>query len=209
MTDQEKYPAFPKIPRLHREVVITEKIDGTNGLIEIVPGSPHSNVADRFLGRHQETGDYFEVRAGSRNRWLLPLKGQDNFGFADWVLDNVDELVTVLGDGLHYGEWWGVGIQRGYGLRERRFSLFNVSRWGDLLELEKVDGLDVVPVLIEGNAEQLTDLVDAALFDLRLNGSRAAEGFDKPEGVVVYHKAANQLFKATLENDEAPKGQNR
>jgi hypothetical protein len=29
------YPAFGKIPRLHRPVVITEKIDGTNGLMSI------------------------------------------------------------------------------------------------------------------------------------------------------------------------------
>ena len=34
----------------------------------------------------------------------------------------------------------------------------------------------------------------------------AAPGFMKPEGVVIYHKAANLLMKKTLEKDEQPKG---
>lgn len=34
MTDLQ-YPSFPKIPRLNRAVIVTEKIDGTNGLIEV------------------------------------------------------------------------------------------------------------------------------------------------------------------------------
>ncbi len=31
----------------------------------------------------------------------------------------------------YFGEWWGSGVQRGYGLQkgDKRFSLFNVSRW--------------------------------------------------------------------------------
>jgi hypothetical protein len=29
----------------------------------------------------------------------------------------------------------------------------------------------------------------------------------QPEGIVVYHHAAKQLFKKTLEKDESPKGQ--
>ena len=28
----------------------------------------------------------------------------------------------------------------------------------------------------------------------------------KPEGVVIYHKAANMMFKKTIEKDEEPKG---
>ena len=208
MTDTDRFPAFPKIPRLHREVVITEKIDGTNGIIEIVPGSPSGNYYDRALGQADD-GSYWYVRAGSRNRWLLPLKGADNFGFADWMFGNADELVKVLGPGIHYGEWWGQGIQRGYGLDHKRFSLFNVSRWGDLLELERIPGLDVVPTLVTGNADNLNSLVDGALWDLEDIGSAAAPGFMNPEGVVVYHKAGNHLYKVTLEKDEEPKGKNR
>ena len=52
------------------------------------------------------------------------------FGFARWVETNRERLITLLGPGLHFGEWWGSGIQRGYGLTkgDKRFSLFNVER---------------------------------------------------------------------------------
>jgi hypothetical protein len=207
VTDTEKFPAFPKIPRLHREVVITEKIDGTNGIIEINTSGVGQSLPDYFV--HPVTGDGVLVRAGSRNRWLNAFtKGGDNFGFAQWVRDNALDLVDVLGPGIHYGEWWGQGIQRGYGLDHKRFSLFNVSRWNEG-NLDLVPGLDVVPTLVTGNADNLNSLVDGALWDLEDIGSAAAPGFMNPEGVVVYHKAGNHLYKVTLEKDEEPKGKNR
>jgi hypothetical protein len=49
--------------------------------------------------------------------------------------------------------------------------------------------------------------INSALVDLGLYGSSASPGFYRPEGVVVYHTAANELFKVTLENDEKPKTQ--
>ena len=96
------FEAFPKIARLSREIVITEKIDGTNAQIYIT-----------------EDG---KIQAGSRNRIITPE--QDNFGFARWVEENHEDLL-LLGEGRHFGEWWGQGIQRRYNLEEKRFSLFN------------------------------------------------------------------------------------
>lgn len=171
-----EFTAFPKMPRLRREIIITEKIDGTNAQV--------------FVG---EDG---AVRAGSRSRWITP--DDDNFGFARWVRDNEDRL-RELGPGRHFGEWWGAGIQRRYGLTEKVFSLFNVSRWSD----ERPDCCDVVPVLYRGLFD--TAAVEATLDDLRANGSRAAPGFMKPEGVIVFHVAGNFGFKRTLEKDEEPK----
>jgi len=40
---------------------------------------------------------------------------------------------------------------------------------------------------------------------LRIFGSVAAPGFPDPEGIMVYHTAASQLFKKTLEGDEGGK----
>jgi len=105
-TSNDDFVAFPKIARLSRECVISEKIDGTSAQILIT--------------------DDGQIKAGSRSRWLTPEN--DNFGFAAWVADNKEELLT-LGVGRHFGEWWGEGIQRNYGLKERRFSLFNTIRW--------------------------------------------------------------------------------
>jgi len=43
------------------------------------------------------------------------------------------------------------------------------------------------------------------LRDLIETGSVASPGFMRPEGVVVYHVAANMYFKKTIEKDEEPK----
>lgn len=180
MVDVE-FKAFDKIARLNRECVFTEKIDGTNGVVFV---SDDSTV----------------VLAGSRSRWITPEA--DNFGFARWVKEHEEELRTGLGPGYHYGEWWGAGIQRRYGLSEKRFSLFNVHRWGDVA---------VRPACCHVVPEIARDIdirkgVERALTALREGGSFAAPGFMKPEGVVVFHAASGQLFKVTLEKDEAPKG---
>lgn len=174
------FQAFGKIPRLNREVIVTEKIDGTNACVYI-------------------SDDLETVAAGSRSRWITPEA--DNFGFARWVSERVDEL-RKLGPGLHFGEWWGAGIQRRYGLTEKRFSLFNVTRWANA---ERPVCVGVVPELARGL--DIRAATEEALAILRAEGSRAAPGFMKPEGVVVYHTASGQLFKATLDGDESPKGQ--
>jgi hypothetical protein len=178
MSDYEFKP-FDKIARLNREVVVTEKIDGTNGLVFV-------------------SDDFAVVKAGSRSRWVTPE--DDNFGFAKWVKAHEDELRTGLGPGYHYGEWWGAGIQRKYGLSEKRFSLFNVSRWIDCAP----PCCHVVPTLFRGPNGSMG--LESVLGNLRELGSVAAPGFMKPEGIVIYHTASGQLFKVTLEKDEAPKG---
>lgn len=200
----DDYPKFGKIPRLNRDVMITEKIDGTNGLVSVQPAAPGGGHSAE--GTFVQVGnDTYLVRAGSRNRWLT--READNFGFAAWVSDNARELAVRLGIGLHYGEWWGSGIQRGYGLTngERRFSLFNTDRWN--VFGPEVPGLGVVPVLERTTGRFLNDVVADELAWLGVSGSVAAPGFMHPEGVVVWHSAARQLFKVTLEGDESPKGE--
>src|SRR5258708_1600570 len=146
VSDLETFHEFPKIARLSRDCIITEKIDGTNAQVVVL-----------------EDG---RVLAGSRSRFLT--KETDNFGFHLWVTQHEDEL-RGLGPGRHYGEWWGSGIQRGYGLRkgEKRFSLFNVSRWGT----ERPTCCHVVPVLYMGPFTRIEDGQgpwDVALDDLAL-----------------------------------------
>lgn len=194
------YPAFGKIPRLNRDVVITEKIDGTNALVRILGPDepwPYEPVSQELHIRVTEDGT--TLLAGSRKRWIHP--DDDNHGFAKWVWDHAEDLAQ-LGPGHHYGEWWGGGINRGYGLKEKRFSLFNVSRW---IDEALPECLDVVPTIMRGNASELNWMVQECIYDLRTHGSFAAPGYLNPEGIVVYHSAANQLFKATLEGDQQPK----
>lgn len=177
---EPQFKEFPKIARLNRECIISEKIDGTNGCIVVA-----------------EDGG---VWAQSRNRLLA--HETDPFGFALWVERNKEVLREALGVGYHFGEWWGSGIQRRYGLTgaDKRFSLFNVERWG---EVALPPQMFTVPVLYRGLFR--TDAIENALTELRCAGSVAAPGFMKPEGVVVFHVAANMGFKVTLEKDEEHK----
>lgn len=173
--DLPEFRGWPSIPRLKRGCIITEKIDGTNGIVHV--------------------GEDGRVLAGSRNRWLVD--GADNYGFAGWVAQNADQLRT-LGPGYHYGEWWGPGIQRGYGIFDRRWYLFNSSRWGGS-QSERPACCGVVPVLYAG--EYTPTCVEETLQKLREAGSIVAPGFMNPEGIVVYLPAAKQMFKVTLDGD--------
>lgn len=190
------FQGFPKVTRLSRECIISEKIDGTNAQIFI-------------------TEDW-QMLVGSRTRWITPQ--QDNYGFAAWAYAHHEELMA-LGVGRHFGEWWGQGIQRGYGVAEKRWSLFNTSRWclsgetpqriptADPRTVKLQDVLPacchLVPVMYRGIFT--TDACESAITDLRANGSKAALGFGKPEGIICFHIAGNFGFKKTLEKDDVPK----
>jgi hypothetical protein len=190
-----EFVEFPKMARLSRECIVTEKIDGTNACIKIT-----------------EDGGFL---TGSRTRWITP--SDDNYGFSRWAHGNKNQLMK-LGPGTHFGEWWGSGCQRGYGLSngEKRWSLFNVARWclaGE--EPQRIPTADpriekyqqvlpecchLVPVLYRGIFD--TFHVENALSVLKVFGSKASPGFMRPEGVVCYHVAGNIGFKKTIEKDD-------
>lgn len=145
---EQQFVPFPKIPRLKRGCVITEKIDGTNA--QVVVGEDGSVL-----------------------------------GFARWVAEHAD----------------GLREPRGYGLHERRFSLFNAGRWSS----ERPACCGVVPVLYAGDFS--TDAVDETMRHLKATGSYAAPGFFSPEGIIVYMTAARHTYKVLAENDDVAKGE--
>ncbi len=164
-----EFKAWPKIPRLENEVYhITEKIDGTNAAIII-----------------NEQG----IFAQSRTRLITPE--DDNFGFARWMQENAEQLIQDLGIGYHYGEWWGIGIQRGYGLDHKRFSLFNPTKYSSLCYN--------VPYIAEWSAEELGIYIPALTYKLKQNGSYAAPGYMRPEGLVVYAEKAKTYWKVIID----------
>ncbi len=227
-----EFQPFPKIARLNRDITITEKLDGTNAAVVIVPTAALDYVLiekkvtlfdvdrkreiARVMVDINENGDWeiYSVFAQSRSRFITP--DDDNYGFAAWVKQNAQALVDTLGEGTHFGEWWGAGIQRGYGLpkADKRFSLFNIGRWSNGVvwhgdsntpAMGGIPGLGVVPIIFRGVFS--SNAARNAIELLRDGGSFAAPGFMRPEGIVVWHEAARQSFKVTLEGDEAPKGQ--
>lgn len=172
------FVGWPSIQRLSSDIVtVTEKVDGSNGVIWVGPDK--------------------QVLAGSRNGWLLD--GRENYGFAAWVAAHADTL-WMLGEGYHYGEWFGCGIQRGYGLPEKRFASFEY--WRDDLPICMLK----VPLLYQGIYRNET--LDEQIAILQRYGSKLVPDFMKPEGIVVQYRSAKGVkFKKFCENDLIPKSQ--
>lgn len=154
-------------------VTITEKLDGTNGCVVVKDGAV--------------------VGVQSRSRAIKV--GDDNFGFASYVDANKDALAT-LGDGYHYGEWAGPGIQKNpHKLEQKTFFLFNTFRPADTLP----SCVQNVPVLFRGTfggTEQLDTIM------LALAESADKEGYT-PEGIIVYFHGFRTTVKYTYHANKA------
>lgn len=175
-----EFAGFDSIERLQQPITITEKIHGTNAQILI---------------------DGADIYAGSRTRWITP--DDDNYNFAKWVYGSRVELIRVLGDGQHFGEWYGSGINAGYGMSTKRFALFNTHRWTPVRDAgELPDGVDVVPVLYAGPFT--ATIIDETMAALKASGSILVPRYAKPEGIVIRFDRSKVLMKRTFEaEDEA------
>ena len=165
-----EFQAWPKIPRGQNEqITITEKLDGTNACIVI------------------QDGDIIAVQ--SRKRFITPY--DDNYGFAGWAARNRKELL-FLGEGHHFGEWAGLGIQGNpHCLHEKNFFLFNVAKWNkDNPNLP--DCCSIVPILFEGDSTP--ENIDNTLEELW----DKAEDKYVPEGIVVWYHKSRRYEKYTF-----------
>ena len=179
-----EFKPWPKIPRVeNRKEYYTEKIDGTNACIIISFEPADGNTIATNL---TEVGS-ISMWAQSRSQFITPKK--DNYGFARWAANNATELFK-LDEGYHFGEWWGLGIQRGYNQTEKKFSLFNATRWGPH-NPNTPDCVSVVPMI-------RADTVEEAKQILIQNGSFAAPGFMDVEGVVIYEHNTQTYWKAII-----------
>ena len=164
-----EFKAWPKTPRFNTfNIQVTEKIDGTNACIYNGPNG--------------------EFHCQSRSKIITPEKNNDNYGFAAWAYERKEEL-QKLGHGYHYGEWYGQGIQRGYGLTEKRFALFNTFRPQETLP----EGVTQVPILYNGLFDM--DKLHGLEHMLKQEGSRAVPGFMDVEGFVIYFYTAKERVK--------------
>jgi len=167
-----EFKAWPKIGRENPfKVTVTEKIDGTNACIIIQEGEI--------------------VGVQSRKRLITPE--DDNYGFAQWVEDNKEDLKS-LGDGYHYGEWAGLGIQKNpHDLDRKKFFLFNTSRWNEN-NPNRPDCCDVVPVLFEGELEP-----NSIPWFLEFLQEKATAN-QRPEGIIIYYHDFRMYTKHTIKS---------
>lgn len=177
-----EFVAWPKIPRIKEmRVTVTEKMDGTNGCIIIEEG--------KLVG------------VQSRNRLISPGKDTDNMGFAHWVYSNEAALVSFLGEGYHFGEWVGPGIQKNpHNLEQKCFYLFNNPRWAQEIEYasDTLEGrLRVVPLLYEGRYHDrvIGNCMEVLKFTSELKHYKA-------EGIIVYWHDFRSNAKFTFENQD-------
>lgn len=167
-----EFRPWPKTPRVGNvRVAITEKMDGTNACVIVDDGQV--------------------VGAQSRNRLIKP--GDDNMGFAFWVWENAADLAN-LGDGYHYGEWVGPGIQKNkHNLDQKTFFLFDTGRWSN----ERPACCEVVDLLYFGVWHP--NVAEEWMVFLK---DRADRMEYTPEGIVLYFPHTGERQKCTFEHSQ-------
>ena len=171
-----EFKKFESIERFNSNITITEKVHGTNAQIII--------------------DDAGNIQAASRTRLIYP--GNDNFAFALFVEQNKVELIEALGPGRHFGEWYGSGINSGYGMKngERKLALF----YQYPKEKPLPPQVTMVPILYEGPF--IEGIVEQTMNKLKTEGSAIQPGFMRPEGVVIRFGRNGAMFKKVFEAEE-------
>lgn len=124
-----------------------------------------------------ENGEVVGVQ--SRKRMITPGKETDNYGLAGWVERNIDSVLE-LGEGRHYGEWAGLGINgNNHELPQKEFYLFNTHRWNE--NHPPPAPFKVVRLLRV--ATYSNELIEDVMAELAQYGE--ANNYT-PEGVIVY-----------------------
>jgi hypothetical protein len=173
-----EFQPWPKIERLKKNIVtITEKIDGTNACVVVKDGKV----------------------VGAQSRKKIITREDDNFGFANWVWDNAEQLAT-LGEGYHFGEWAGPGIQKNpHLLDKKRFFLFDTRRWDYIEHCPAHAICGIVPKFYVG--EYISP--DGYTKDW-LNECGVAQGNHEanPEGIMYYFHAFRTHIKAPIRESD-------
>lgn len=190
-----EFKAFPKIERISKvNMAITQKIHGTNAQIFIKEEFPKMEYPWPHLQFTKVNGKYYSITCGSRTRWIYP--GDDNYGFAAFVHSHREEFIQKLGVGQHFGEWAGLGINSGEGLKEKVFVLFDF--WKYPPERPLPPNTMVVPVLYQGPMD--LQVIETVMADLKQNGSKLVPGFMRPEGVVI--QAMGHRYKKVFDAED-------
>lgn len=246
-----EFKSFSKTPRYKNLYVrITQKLDGTNGLIainkyideganeviEFKVGSRNQWLpsSEEILQRDEEIKDWKEKFQAAKDKGFIeykdipinrivktkPEKLHDNHGFSKWAHENKEALIAFLGEGYHFGEWCGKGIQNGEGLKEKGFYLFSppiryfkkylTDQIKTPCDIEiPVPGLHFVPELFNGKLEDdflnsIDGIIDHYAYNLQEEGSNIGDGSVKPEGLIVEING-KLTFKVILNESEKDK----
>ena len=154
---------------LFRDVTISEKIDGTNAQVFVVAEDRGRRQPGRGLG-------------GSLRKRTTSVSRRGSPIMLTSCASSAQDVISA--------EWYGRGIQRRYGLQDRRFALFNSCTDGPRSARRAAA---IVPVLTTRTMG--ADVVSECLETLRSGGSLARSGFHAPGGIVIYHHASGGMFR--------------
>lgn len=190
-----KYPSFNKIERLENiYCIISEKIDGTNGLIEINYDSVKFGSKNRYLESHEDNAGFMNFYSYHKNIFINTAKelNEKEIEISGETLTKYEEIYPI-----HiYGEWFGKGIQRGYGLDKKFFMPFN-PEYAELLIEHEVPHIVRPYILYEGKFSE--KVATSSMHFLKEEGSYVIPKYMKPEGIVIYFPKYNFYLKDTFE----------
>lgn len=159
--DFESIQTIPDLFDANEEVIVTEKLHGTNCQIGYVPDLNNSEMffdGNLYVGSKGLSAKGFVMinnEANSGNTYVKNLKNLLDNGFGD----RIKALSERMGAPIRmFGEVYGAGIQKGfnYGHTKPSFAVFdiqigwNFAPFDMMVELAEELGVTVVPILYKG-----------------------------------------------------------
>lgn len=212
-TDIENLGNFPGVFQEGEEVVVTEKIHGTNcrvGFVmtdTILEEGENEEVWEWMAGSHNNRRKEYNDKGVRSMYWwpLLPSDSPDGDTLRLLIIqvmirENAKSSVIV------FGEIFGAGVQdMQYGQNGRAFRVFDISVDGNYLDYDKMmkhaepyieNGVQVVPLLYRGpySTQKMTELVDGPTTVCKAEDIK--EPFKGREGIVI--KPIKERFDSIL-----------
>lgn len=197
-TDIEAYGNFPNVFKEGEEVVMDEKIHGTNCRVGLIPVEDGGMIADVFMGgSHSVRRKQFDNK-GNESLYWMPLKIKAVMDLLLYCYAESKGQPVVL-----FGEIYGPGVQdMHYGLEAKGFRAFDLSVGGRYLDYDaKVAlwdkfGVEKVPVIYRGpfSPKVCEELVDGPT--TVCEASAIKEPFKGREGIVI--RPVKERFDTSL-----------
>jgi len=190
-TDIENIGNFPGILQDNEEVVVTEKIHGTNCRVGIVlhPNEQGEAVWQRMAGSHGVRRKEFDQR-GVRGRYWIPFNEDAEDCDLTHILEHIVDQENAQQAVIIFGEIFGEGIQdMHYGQNGVAFRVFDISVDGQYVAHDKMmqylATYPSVPLLYRGpfSMEKMEGLVDGET--TVCDPASIKEPFKGREGIVI------------------------
>jgi RNA ligase (TIGR02306 family) len=205
-TDIENLGNFPGIFQDGEEVVVTEKLHGTNSRVGWVY-HPHLEsggfIWQRMAGSHGNRRKEFNDK-GIRSMYWMPFAVSDADCPVMTLLLQVGEIEKAKSAIICFGEIFGAGVQdMQYGQKGKSFRIFDISVDGNYLDWKKLKGyveadsaLQLVPILYQGpfSMNKMNELVDGPTTVCKAEDIK--EPFKGREGIVI--KPVKERFDPIL-----------